>query len=65
MCQYQERREMKQDLIEIESFCQVNDICCGCPYEDECFDSFMMFGVLHAKEWMEHFTCIIYADGEY
>ena len=55
---------MKKDLIEIEAFCQTNDICSGCPHEDECFESFMFFGVLHAKEWMEHFTCIIYTDGE-
>jgi hypothetical protein len=55
---------MKQDLIEIESFCQNNDCCFGCPYEDECFDCYLLFGFMHAKDWMQHFTEIIYADGE-
>lgn len=55
---------MVKDLIEIESFCQCNDECAGCSYEDECFDSFMIFGCLHASEFMEHFTRIIYAEGE-
>ena len=55
---------MKQDLIEIEAFCQVEDCCFGCPYEYECFDQFLMYGFMHAKDWMEHFTCIIYAEGE-
>ena len=55
---------MKRDLIEIDAFCQVNDCCCGCPYEDECFDSWLMFGSLHNRAWMEHFTEIVYADGE-
>ena len=55
---------MKRDLIEIDAFCQVNECCSGCPYEDECFDSWLMFGSLHNRAWMEHFTKIIYAEGE-
>lgn len=55
---------MKQDLIEIEAFCQVEDCCFGCPYEDECFDQFLIYGFMHARDWMEHFTCIFYAEGE-
>lgn len=55
---------MINDLIEIEAFCQSNNCCFGCPYEDECWDSLMMFGYMHAKEWMQHFTKIIYAEGE-
>ena len=53
------------DLVEIEAFCEVNYIdCFGCTFEDACFDSFMIFGCLHASEFMEHFTKIIYAEGE-
>lgn len=55
---------MTDDFIEIECFCQVNDCCLGCPYEDECFESYRMFGTLHHDEWMNHFTRIIYAEGE-
>jgi len=55
---------MHQDLIEIEAFCQTNDCCLGCPYEAECYSSYEIFGVLHHKEWIEHFTEIIYAEGE-
>lgn len=55
---------MKRDLIEIEAYCQVNECCFGCPYEDECFDCFLMLGCMHHHDWMEHFTEIVYADGE-
>lgn len=55
---------MKRDLIEIESYCQNNDCCSGCPYEYECFECYLLLGFMHHKDWMQHFTCVIYAEGE-
>ena len=55
---------VKRDLIEIEYYCQNNDCCFGCPYEYECFECYLLLGFMHHKDWMQHFTCVIYAEGE-
>lgn len=57
----------ENDLIELEYECRTlhSDCCSGCLYEDECFDcSYLVFGFLYAKEWLEHYFRIIYAEGE-
>lgn len=54
-----------EDLMRIEYECQKKGRCSYyCPYEDECWWSYKMFGYLHAREWVEHYFTMIYSEGE-
>lgn len=54
------------DLIELDYYCSRDPGCCSpeCVCEDFCWTAYQVCGYLHAREWLEQYFAVWYAEGE-